>query len=77
MAAAHFLHLLKPMNGCRSRKVVSVASYGVFVEVLSGLDGLVHISELETGRGDPDKYQVGDTIDVKCLEVQGCSPILP
>jgi polyribonucleotide nucleotidyltransferase len=48
-----------------------VAEFGAFVEILPGLDGLVHISELanERVRRTEDVVEVGDEVVVKCLSV--------
>ena len=52
-------------------KVVSVAAFGVFVEILPGKEGLCHISELDTQRvGDIYEYiKEGVEIDVKVLDI--------
>jgi len=48
-----------------------ITTFGAFVEILPGTDGLVHISELDVGRVErvEDIVQLGDTIDVKCLSI--------
>jgi polyribonucleotide nucleotidyltransferase len=48
-----------------------VAEFGAFVEILPGLDGLVHISELanERVRRTEDVVEVGDEVVVKCISV--------
>ena len=53
-------------------KVVTIADYGVFVEIEEGLEGLVHISELDwTPRlKHPSKYvNVGDDIEAVVLSI--------
>jgi ribosomal protein S1 len=52
-------------------QVVRLASFGVFVQLEPGVDGLVHISQLADFRvGHPSEVvQVGDTIAVKVLHV--------
>ena len=53
-------------------KVVNVTDYGVFVEVEEGLEGLIHISELDWSprQKHPSKYvSVGDTIETKVINV--------
>lgn len=47
-------------------KVVRVESYGAFVEILPGTDGMVHISQLDTERIDQveDVAGIGDEITV-------------
>jgi len=53
-------------------KVVNITDYGVFVEVEDGLEGLVHISELDWAPRPkhPSKYlQVGEEIEAKVISV--------
>lgn len=52
-------------------KVVSVKDFGVFVEVLPGQDGFVHVSELANFRvkNPQDIVKVGDEIWVKCVGI--------
>ncbi|HTZ18003.1 MAG TPA: 30S ribosomal protein S1 [Dissulfurispiraceae bacterium] len=53
-------------------KVVNVTDYGVFVEVEEGLEGLIHISELDWSprQKHPSKYvAVGDEIETKVISV--------
>lgn len=51
--------------------VVRVESYGAFVELLPGKDGLVHISQLDRKRVNKteDVVKVGDTIEVKVIGI--------
>ncbi len=51
--------------------VVKVVDFGAFVEILPGVDGLVHISELADRRVKKvtDIVKEGDTIPVKVLEI--------
>jgi polyribonucleotide nucleotidyltransferase len=51
--------------------VKKVVDFGAFVEIFTGTDGLVHISELAQGRVDKvtDILQEGDEVLVKCIEV--------
>lgn len=51
--------------------VTRVESYGAFVEVLPGQDGLVHVSRMSTEFVDDANniLKVGDKVDVKCYEV--------
>jgi polyribonucleotide nucleotidyltransferase len=51
--------------------VVKVVDFGAFVEILPGVDGLVHISELANKRVAKvtDVVNEGDTISVKVLEI--------
>jgi len=52
-------------------KVVRIMSFGAFVELLPGKDGMVHISELSDHRVDKveDVVKVGDEITVKVIEI--------
>jgi small subunit ribosomal protein S1 len=53
-------------------KVVSITDYGVFVELEEGLEGLVHISELDWAprMKHPSKYlAVGDMVEAVVLKV--------
>ncbi|MGC6426429.1 MAG: polyribonucleotide nucleotidyltransferase [Akkermansiaceae bacterium] len=52
-------------------KVMNVTTFGAFMEVLPGKDGLVHISELAEGRVNQveDVCKKGDTITAKCIGV--------
>ena len=52
-------------------KVVRIMSFGAFVEVLPGQDGLVHISKLTDHRVErvEEVVNVGDEIVVKAVEV--------
>ena len=52
-------------------KVVNIASFGAFVEISPGTDGMVHISELENHRvaSVEDVVNVGDEITVKVIDM--------
>jgi len=52
-------------------KVVKIAPFGAFVEILPGKDGLVHISELAPKRVNKveDIVKVGDKILVKVIDI--------
>ncbi len=52
-------------------KVVKITDYGAFVNIKSGIDGLVHISELADYRVKKvtDIIKEGDTVKVKVLDV--------
>jgi small subunit ribosomal protein S1 len=51
-------------------KVTSVVDFGIFVD-LDGVDGLVHISQLDWQRVEhpSDLYKVGEEIDVQILDI--------
>ena len=52
-------------------KVVKTTTFGAFVELTKGVDGLLHISNLSRGRVDKveDVINRGDTVDVRVVEV--------
>lgn len=52
-------------------KVKKIVDFGAFVEILPGVEGLVHISQLAEGRVGKvsDVLKVGDEIKVKVLEI--------
>ena len=52
-------------------KVVRMMNFGVFVELLPGKDGMIHISKLARGRVEKceDVVKIGDEIEVKVAEI--------
>ena len=52
-------------------KVVRIMDFGAFVEIVPGMDGLVHISKLDKSRVDKveDIVSIGDEIVVKVTEI--------
>ncbi len=52
-------------------KVVSTVSFGAFVEILPGKEGLLHISEIEWRKVDTveDVLKEGDEVEVKLLDI--------
>jgi len=52
-------------------KVVKTTTFGAFVELTKGVDGLLHISNLSTGRVEKveDVINRGDVVDVRVVEV--------
>ena len=52
-------------------KVTSIQSFGAFVEILPGKEGLLHVSEIDWKRVEnvEDVLHEGDEIEVKLLEV--------
>ncbi len=59
------------VNEVVSGKVKRLVNFGAFVEVLPGVEGLVHISQISTRHiGNPaEVLEVGETVKVKILEV--------
>ena len=55
-----------------SGEVTGAVDFGVFVKIESGLEGLVHISELDWGLVEDTRtlYKVGDKVQVKVIEVK-------
>lgn len=61
-----------PVNSVINGEVVNVMTYGAFVKLEPGIEGLVHISEMSWTRriNHPSELvQIGDRIDVKILGV--------
>ncbi len=54
-----------------SAKIVSLTSYGAFAEVIDGVDGLIHISQIANRKiaAPADVLKVGDVVDVKIIEI--------
>jgi polyribonucleotide nucleotidyltransferase len=52
-------------------KVKGITTFGAFVEILPGKEGLVHISELAPQRVEKveDILSMGDEVEVKCIGV--------
>ncbi|MFT7644452.1 MAG: small subunit ribosomal protein S1 [Candidatus Paceibacteria bacterium] len=53
-------------------EVTGAVDFGVFVKLEPGLEGLVHISELDWGLVEDTKslYKIGDVVEVKVIEVK-------
>jgi polyribonucleotide nucleotidyltransferase len=61
-----------PKIGTRYRGVVkSIKDFGAFIEILPGVEGLCHISELDEGYVDrvTDVVNVGDSVEVAIINV--------
>ncbi len=52
-------------------KIVSVTSFGAFAQIIDGIDGLIHISQLADRRVEnvKDVVAVGDTVTVKITNI--------
>jgi small subunit ribosomal protein S1 len=52
--------------------VTGIVDFGVFVKVEDGLEGLVHISEIDWGLVDDPKHfcKVGETVKAKIIEIK-------
>lgn len=53
-------------------EVTGIVDFGIFIKIEDGLEGLVHISEIDWGLvDDPRKFaKVGDKIKVKIIEIK-------
>lgn len=53
--------------------ISGIVEFGVFVKLEEGLEGLVHISELDWSlvENPADLFKVGDTVKVKVISVEG------
>lgn len=61
-----------PENSRLSGKVTNITDYGFFVEIEEGIEGLVHVSEIDWTNKNihPSKVvQVGDEVNVMVLEI--------
>ncbi|MCD8095362.1 MAG: bifunctional 4-hydroxy-3-methylbut-2-enyl diphosphate reductase/30S ribosomal protein S1 [Ruminococcus sp.] len=52
-------------------KIVSLTSFGAFAQIIDGIDGLIHISQIANQRVDnvADMLSVGQEVDVKITEI--------
>ena len=51
--------------------VVSITSFGAFAQIINGVDGLIHISQIANKRVDnvADMLKVGDEVEVKITDI--------
>lgn len=54
-----------------SVKVVSITSFGAFAQIIDGIDGLIHISQIANQRVNnvSDILSVGDTVETQIIEI--------
>ena len=52
-------------------KIVKLMTFGAFAEIIPGIDGLIHISQIADRRiGKPeDVLSEGQTVDVKIIDI--------
>ena len=52
-------------------KIVKIMKYGAFAEIIPGIDGLIHISEIAPEHIEKvsDKLKVGDVVSAKIIEI--------
>lgn len=61
-----------PMGGKIKGKVISLTDYGAFIEVVEGIEGLVHVSDMSWTKKvrHPNKvYQLGDQVEAVILGI--------
>lgn len=53
--------------------IVSITSFGAFAQIINGVDGLIHISQIANQRVDnvADILKVGDEVECKITEIDG------
>jgi len=62
-----------PVGTVLKAPVRKVVSFGIFVEIEEGIDGLVHISDMswdDTVKDPAQLYKAGDEIEVKILDIR-------
>ncbi|KAF0182242.1 MAG: polyribonucleotide nucleotidyltransferase [Nitrospirae bacterium] len=61
------------LNKIYKGKVVRIADFGAFVEIMPGTDGLLHISQISEKRiaKVTDEINMGDEVMVKVIEIDG------
>ena len=54
-----------------SAKIVSITSFGAFAQIIDGVDGLIHISQIANQRVNSvgDILKVGDEVEAKIIEI--------
>ena len=51
-------------------KVVRVTNFGAFVELSEGIEGLIHVSEFDAGKGEPDtEIAVDNTLKMRIIKL--------
>lgn len=60
-----------PVGSTLKAKIVGLTTFGAFANILPGIDGLIHISEISYSHiGNPaEVLKVGDEVEVKLLDV--------
>ena len=52
-------------------RVVNVTDFGLFVDIYEGLEGLAHVSEIESGTSSlEDQYSVGEWVSARILRIE-------
>ena len=52
-------------------KIVSITTFGAFAQIIPGIDGLIHVSQISSERVNKvsDVLNVGDEVDAKITEI--------
>ena len=52
-------------------KIMSITAFGAFAQIIPGIDGLIHISQIARERVEKvaDKLSVGDVVEAKITEL--------
>ena len=60
-----------PIGTVTPVRIVSITAFGAFAQVIPGVDGLIHISQIANERiaKVSDKVAVGDVVDAKIIDV--------
>lgn len=60
-----------PVGTVCKAKIVSIASFGAFANIIPGIDGLIHISQISWQRvkTPADVLSVGDEVEVKIIDI--------
>ena len=60
-----------PVGSTKTVKIVGLTSFGAFANVIDGIDGLIHISQIDNKRVEnpADVLKVGDEVEVKVTEI--------
>ena len=60
-----------PVGTVAPVKIVSITTFGAFAQIIPGVDGLIHISQIANERiaKVSDKLAVGDVVDAKIIDV--------
>ena len=58
-------------GGIYTGKVVKIATFGAFVDIGGGKEGLLHISKIANERVNKveDYFKIGDEVTVKCISI--------
>ena len=60
-----------PIGTVAKVKIVSLTAFGAFAQIIPGVDGLIHISQISTERIEKpsDVLNIGDEVDVKITDI--------